>query len=82
MFTIIQELYANICVPFVMLLEVLVGTRLILDFRERYARSDGDPVVSGRHSSLHFGGDDVQMDPVRISVQCQIETIVVTDAGT
>lgn len=63
-----------------MLLEVLVGTRLILNFRERYACPD-DPVVSGRCSSLYFRGDDIQMGPVCKSEQCDIETIVVTDGA-
>ncbi|KAH0837944.1 hypothetical protein J3R83DRAFT_6179 [Lanmaoa asiatica] len=78
----VTELYANICVPFVMLLEVIVGTRLILDFRERCAHPDGDSVVTPRCSSLHFREGDIRMDSVRISVQCQVETTVVTDAGT
>jgi hypothetical protein len=73
----ITELYANICIPFVMLLEVLVGTRLILDFRERCARTD-DP-VEGKCSSLYFKGDDIQMDSTHISIRYQIETIVATD---
>lgn len=63
-----------------MFLEVLVGTRLILDFRERYARSSEDPVLSGRYSSLHFGEEDVRGDSTSMSIRCQIETIVVTDA--
>ena len=65
-----------------MLLEVLVGTRLILDFRERYARSDGDPIVSGISSSVHFRGDDIPMNSARISVRCHVETVVATDVGT
>ena len=77
-----QELYANICIPFVMFLEVLVGTRLILDFRERYAHPDADnPIVSRRCSSLYFRGDSIRMDSTRLSVRCQVDTIVVTDAG-
>lgn len=65
-----------------MFLEVLVGTRLILDFRERYARwGPRDPIVSGRWSALHFRGDGVQSDFTRTPVQCQVETTVVTDAG-
>ncbi|KIJ66396.1 hypothetical protein HYDPIDRAFT_26747 [Hydnomerulius pinastri MD-312] len=75
----VTALYANICVPFVMLLEVLVGTRLVINFRERYARSDRGPIVSGRHSSLHFRGDDVQMDTLHISVRYDVETLVVSD---
>ncbi|KAF9225349.1 hypothetical protein BS17DRAFT_879409 [Gyrodon lividus] len=75
----ITALYANICVPFVMFLEILVGTRLVLDFRERYARLDRSPIVSGRQSSLHFRGDDMQMATLRISVRYDVETIVVRD---
>ncbi|KAF8131676.1 hypothetical protein EV363DRAFT_1330720 [Boletus edulis] len=70
-------LYANMCIPFVMLLEVLVGTRLILDFRERYARQDD--VLSGRCSSLYFR-DDIQLDIIYKPERCEVETIVVTDA--
>lgn len=78
----VTELYANICVPFVMFLEVVVGTRLILDFRERYSHPDAEsPIVSGRCSSLHFRGDSIRMDSARLSVRCQVDTIVVTDAG-
>ena len=82
LFFAFQELYANICIPFVMFLEVLVGTRLILDFRERYARSDEDPVVSSRYSTLHFREEDVRVDSTHMSIRCQIETVVITDAGT
>jgi hypothetical protein len=79
----VTELYANICIPFVMFLEVLVGTRLILDFRERYAHPDAEStIVSGRWSSLHFRGDsDMPMDSPRLSVRCHVDTVVVTDAG-
>ncbi|KAF8841908.1 hypothetical protein BDN67DRAFT_979943 [Paxillus ammoniavirescens] len=75
----ITELYANICVPFVMFLEVVVGTRLVLDFRERYARLDRRPVVSGRLSTIQMRGDDVQMEPLRISVRYDVETLVIRD---
>ncbi|KIJ22172.1 hypothetical protein PAXINDRAFT_165427 [Paxillus involutus ATCC 200175] len=75
----ITELYANICVPFVMFLEVVVGTRLVLDFRERYARLDRRPVVSGRLSTVQMRGDDTPMEPLRISVRYDVETLVVRD---
>ena len=63
-----------------MFLEVLVGTRLILDFRERYARSE-DPahVASGGYSSLHFRNEDGRVNSVHMSILCEIETIVVAD---
>ncbi|KAG9313976.1 hypothetical protein JVU11DRAFT_4752 [Chiua virens] len=81
----VTELYANICIPFVMFLEVIVGTRLILDFRERYARSDDDDgTVSDRYSSMHFRGergDDARPDSTHVSVRCQVDTIVVTDGN-
>lgn len=67
------------CIPFVMFLEVLVGTRLILNFRERYAHPDVDNRRS-RSSSLHFRGDDMQMDCTRLSVRCQVDTVVFTDS--
>ncbi|KAF8433532.1 hypothetical protein L210DRAFT_3556401 [Boletus edulis BED1] len=73
----VAVLYANMCIPFVMLLEVLVGTRLILDFRERYARQDD--VLSARCSSLYFR-DDIQLDIIYKPERCGVETIVVTDA--
>ncbi|KAH7886201.1 hypothetical protein F5I97DRAFT_1226507 [Phlebopus sp. FC_14] len=77
----ITALYANICVPFVMLLEVLVGTRLVLNFRERYARGDQGPIVSGRYNSVHHRGENVQMDTFRLSVRYDVETVVVCDTG-
>ncbi|KIL01055.1 hypothetical protein PAXRUDRAFT_29403 [Paxillus rubicundulus Ve08.2h10] len=80
----ITELYANICVPFVMFLEVVVGTRLVLDFRERYARPDRRPVVSGRltHGTVLLRGDDIQMEAMRISVRYDVETLVVREEDT
>ncbi|KAG6332554.1 hypothetical protein ID866_6533 [Astraeus odoratus] len=66
--------YANICVPLVMLLEILVGTRLIINFRERFSRNDRAAVVSGRYST--FIRDDLQMNALRITVSYEIETMV------
>jgi len=76
----VTQLYANMCIPFVMFLEVLVGTRLILDFRERYARSE-DPghAVSGGYSSLHFRNEGGRLSSAHMSILCEVETIVVTD---
>lgn len=71
----VTALYANICVPFVMLLEIIVGTRLVIEFRERYNRPDRGAIISGKHSSLHFRGDTVQMEPLPSSVGHDVETV-------
>lgn len=81
--TVNNPVYANVCIPLVMFLEVLVGTRLILGFRERYARPDSDagPATPGKHSSVQFREDtNLQIsDSHRMSILCQTETIVVSE---
>ncbi|KAL4067293.1 hypothetical protein V8B97DRAFT_947966 [Scleroderma yunnanense] len=65
---------ANICVPLVMLLEVIIGTRLVINFRDRFSRPERGTVVSGRYST--FTRDGVQMDNPRITISYEIETVV------
>ncbi|KAI6112426.1 hypothetical protein EDD16DRAFT_1805399 [Pisolithus croceorrhizus] len=67
--------YANICVPLVMLLEILVGTRLVINFRERFYHPDRGTVVINRYSE-HVG-HNFQMDQLRIA--CEVESITVID---
>ncbi|KAI6031324.1 hypothetical protein BKA83DRAFT_4198655 [Pisolithus microcarpus] len=67
--------YANICVPLVMLLEILVGTRLVINFRERFYHPDRGTVVSNRYSELV--GHNFQMDHLRIA--CEVESVTVVD---
>lgn len=69
-----QARYVNICVPLVMLFEVIVGTRLVINFRERFNRPDRAAVVSGRHSALARNG--VQRNSLRVTVSYEIETLV------
>ncbi|KIM70067.1 hypothetical protein SCLCIDRAFT_1207356 [Scleroderma citrinum Foug A] len=66
--------YVNICVPLVMLFEVIVGTRLVINFRERFNRPDRAAVVSGRHSALARNG--VRRNSLRVTVSYEIETLV------
>ncbi|KAI6163723.1 hypothetical protein EDD17DRAFT_432297 [Pisolithus thermaeus] len=70
-----QSRYANICVPLVMLLEILVGTRLVINFRERFYHPDRGTVVINRYSE-HIG-HNFQMDQLRIA--CEVESITVID---
>ncbi|KAI6048053.1 hypothetical protein EDC04DRAFT_2621180 [Pisolithus marmoratus] len=69
--------YANICVPLVMLLEILVGTRLVINFRERFYHPDKGANVSNRYSELIR--ENFQMGRVRIAVSCEIESFTVVD---
>lgn len=66
--------YANICVPLVMLLEILVGTRLVINFRERFYDPDRGNVNLNRYSEVI--GDHFQMRQFRIA--CEVESVTVT----
>lgn len=57
-----------------MLLEIVIGTRLVINFRERFNRRDRGAVVSGRHSTLVRNG--VPMDTLRVTVSYEIETVI------
>lgn len=73
-----QARYANFCIPFVMLLEILVGTRLVINFRERFnGPGRAAAVVSGRYNAFAREEDGgVPMNKLRIKISYEIETMV------